>query len=429
MKKFLNVICSILIMVLCLVCVNPLNIAASATEIDLTNVKNICNSHLINFVQLNSSHRTMLDRRAGTNGEHQAANYIASMLGALGLEAKNNQSTTNGMQQFNFTDDYDQKQTSYNVIYTIKGAKSEKKVVISTYYDNFYYGYFTHEDQVIEDGEDYSEGINASAASVATLLTLAQVLPQNHFNFDIELVFFGASYYGNSGAAFYNQAMNNTERSSVLLITDMSRIALGSHLYFYSGTFGSAQDDYYASKLNFKQYTQGFSGSSVEDYYSKFGYYNAGYSSSTTVFEGGNINILHLFAGDYETGLFGGFCEYSYAQNVTDTNCDSLKYITEKHGDAYLLNMQTTINSLIEMLSDENFQSKMEMPNNKDFYKFFTFNNIYFVLLIILICLMIVSILIHYGLSKKSYNYIMQNQIGGVVIEIDEDNKKEDNKK
>ena len=429
MKKIFKFICTMLIIFVCVIMLNPINNVARAAEINLSNLKNVCSENLIDFVQLDSTHRTMLDRRAGTDSEHIAANYISSRLWDLGLVAKNNQSTIDGLQQFNFNDDYDKKQTSYNVIYTIKGAKSDKKVVISAYYDNFYYGYINQEDQIIENGEDYSEGINASAASVATLLTLATVLPQNHFNFDIELVFFGAGYYSNAGATFYNQTMNSAERNSVLLITDISRVALGTHLYFYSGTFGSAQDDFYLNKLGFKHYMQNYSGASVEDSNTKFGYYNAGYSSSTAVFEGGDLNILHIFAGDYEAGLFGGYCEYSTALNVTDTQYDSLQYITQAHGEAYLVNMQSAVSGVISLLLDENFERNIEIKNNTSVYKFFTFNNIYLVLLIILICLLIISILIHYNLSKKSYKYITENQIGGVVIEIDDPKDNKENSK
>ena len=45
------------------------------------------------------------------------------------------------------------------------------------------------------EGEDFSDGINASAASVAVMLSLAELLPANYFDFDVEFVFFGAGSF------------------------------------------------------------------------------------------------------------------------------------------------------------------------------------------------------------------------------------------
>lgn len=431
MKKFLKFVFAIMFMLLSMVgLTNGITAKAYATELAGQDaIRTTAYEYLLNFVQYNGVARSYVDRRAGTLAEKLSANFIASYLEGLGLEAKTHAEEQSidpslpGIQEFSFYDIYTgNKKTSYNVIYTIKGISNQKKVVISANYDNYYAGYIDQEDQVIQAGEDFSDGINASAASVAVLLTLAEILPQSYFDFDIELVFFGAGYNNNAGAKFYNQTMNRTERERVMLMLDISRIALGDNVYYYSGAFKTAQDNFYSNTLSLTKFKHGLTGSAVENTENLLGYSNAGYSSSTAVFEGHGLNVLHIFAGSYENGIFSGYCEYNGVSNITNSQSDSVDYILETYGNDLTDNMTIAVQNVISLLTNSNFVKELNTKPTTWQYKLFSANNyVPLILLVILIVLMIVCLLIHYGISKKTYKYIAENNINGVVIQIDED--------
>ena len=439
MKKIIKVIFALLFMVLSFIGLgtNLQNTAVALEGVNLDTIRNSTYAYLLDFIEYNSLTRKYIDRRAGTMCENLTAFNIADYLDALGLQPKTHAEDPsileyqNGLQKFNFYDMYSgDKKTSYNVIYTIKGVSSSKKVVISTNYDNYYEGYILQDDQVIEVGEDFSDGINASASSVAVLLTLAKMLPQSYFDFDIELVFFGAGYNNNAGAKFYNQAMDNTERDKVLLMLDISRIALGDNVYYYSGAFKTKQDNFYANTLSLKKFEHGLHGASMESESSKLGYTNAGYSSSTLVFEGSGINVLHIFAGSYENGIFSGFCEYAGTSNITNTKNDSLDYILSNYNHDLTDNMVLAVDNVIKLLENNNFVNELGSKPSTWQYKVFSAKNyVTLLMLVVLIVLMIIAVIVHYAISKSAYKYIVDNNISGVMLQIDEDESKHTKKK
>ena len=407
--------------------------ALAITTINDNAIRSTAYEYLLSFVQYGAIARKNLVRTAGTAGEYYASLSIANYLELMGLEAKTHDQDSSilenqsGCQRFSFSDIYSgEKKTSYNLIYTIKGASSQKKVVISTNYDNDYIGYYDQEDQdyLVTEGEDFSEGVNASAASVAALLTLAEVLPQGYFDFDIEMVFFGAGYNNNAGARYYNQTMNKTERDSVLLMLDVSRIALGNKMYYYSGAFGSHADELYQKSLNLNKFKHNTHGVGLESDSTMLGYTNAGYSSSTTVFEGSGVNVLHMFAGDYEQGIFAGYSEYVGVSNITNSQNDSIDYILSTYDKDLTDNMTLVCRSIIDLLNSSDFINTLSAKPNEKPYKMFSARQyISLIMLVLLIVLMIIAIIIHYSISKKTYKYISDNKISGVMIQLDEEDK------
>lgn len=393
--------------------------SADAIEVSATNIKNYNQSYLKNFVNYGVLGRD-LDRTAGSDGEHEASVYIHNELYKAGLTAKTHTQNSSmsqyyaGVQEFTFVDDMGTRQTSYNIIWTLKGKNSDKKVVISTNYDNQYY--------VDLESETYayaaSEGINASAASVAVLLSLAKTLPKTVFDFDIEFVFFGAGYQNNAGAVHYNQSLNKAERETIMLMLDVSRIGVGQDLYFYNGEFSSL-NDFFDENVAAIRYTTSIFGSATEDE-TTLGYSSAGYSSSTIVFEGSGLNVLHLFAGDYQVGWFGGFCEYATAVNITNTENDNIDYIQENYGQDLSNNMLHATQCIISLLGSDKLVETLSEQTTDWRYKFFKELDTTKIMLVIILILLIISIIIHYAISKKSYQFVFENKIDGVMIQIDE---------
>ena len=426
MKKLCKFLFTILCITLCLFTVNTATnnysrAQESLLDTQFVDVQNDTLANLSNFVSVG-----MYNRTPGSNGEQLVASFIQQSLTSYGLQGKSNATTVNGLQKFEFKNKTDEKLTSYNIAFTLKGKSSDKKVVICTNYDNMYYSYYSEEDY---NNVKISQGVNASASSVAVLLTMAQKIPQNYFNFDIEFVFFGARNANNSGAKFYNKNINQTERESILLLVDISRIALGNNVYYYSGAFKTKQDQLYNKTLTAKKYNSGFSGASSFGEDTKLRYYNAGYNGNTTAFEGYGLNVLHLFAGDYSGGLFGGYREYSEGINVTDTYYDNIEYILQNYGNDLQNNMALAVTNIVTLLEDNEFITSMQLKNNNNWkYKMFS-NTGYLgaVIIVVIFILAIITILYHYKLTKKCYSYIEKNKISGAVLEIEEQDIPKDN--
>lgn len=431
-KFFIN----ILIVLLACVCVSPAFGCfkfVNATEVSSTvEIENKLKTNLTNF--LSASLQDGYNRVAGSDGEYKCAVQLSQTLKGYLLQAKTHSQdasimeSQDGIQEFSYFDNMlYSKKLSHNVIYTIKGASSERKIVLCTNYDNLPYDYknLNEDDEITNDTTFYcSQGINASASNVAVLLTLAQILPQNYYNFDIEIVFFGAGYQDNAGAKYYNQIMSKSDRDSAMLVMDVSRIGLGESLYYYQGEF--EDKDIYKSTLKASKFQNSMHGASVSDD-SLLGYTSAGYSSSTQVFEGCGLNVLHLFAGAYHSKAFGGFCEYNDKTNVTNTKEDNLDYIYSTYGTDLLNNMAVATTSIKALVDEPNFVKEFsEKPSTWQYNMLEV--NIMVVVVVILFVLIITALLIHYVLETRAYKYSQENRINGIMIQIDEptdDNSKD----
>lgn len=425
MKKLLSILLAFLFMVALVAVPKHINYSYAA-ELDENVVSEQTTTYLKKFIGYTNPAKTLVDRRAGTTGERIAATYIKNMLTENALEAKDNSSTIEGIQTFEFYNpNTDKKETSQNVIFTIKGTSSDKKVIISCNYDNYYSGYLSQEDQVITDGEKYSEGINASAASVAVLLTLSKLVPASTLPFDVEFVFFGARYANNAGANYFNQTLGKTERESVLFMFDLSRIAIGENMYFYTSEFGSKQDNYISGVTGFKQFKNSVHGTG-ETADNNLGYITGGYSDSATIFAGTGLNYVHIFAGDYETGVFSGIREINGSANILNTENDKYDEIIAAHHSMLVKNMQKVATALNNLLDDENFVANGNVTNSAINYKLINNNYANWIIFFIVMICLIIAVIVHYTIAKRTVKYAMDNKITGVMIQVEDDEDKKE---
>lgn len=399
---------------------------ATAADITATEMRTKVLSNMTQFVSHGSSENYMIDRRAGTNGEYVASLWIATRLTAFGLVPKNNDSTSAGSQKFEFYNVHtNKKESSQNIIYTIKGSNSDKKVVISTNYDNYYSGYLTQNDQIITSGEKFSEGINASAGSVSVLLTMAEIIASGDLPFDIDLVFYGASYSNDAGAEYYSQTLSKKERESILQIIDISNIAVGKNLYYYTGEFGSKQDAFIAETTNMVKFKNGFSGLPVTAE-TDLGYTTAGYSGAITYFANSGLNVMHMFAGDYSSGVFSGIREYEGKENITNTTDDSIDNIVNIYG-ANWSTLLAAANSVYKLVNSNKYVNAMSQTNSTvDYTALVNLPN--WVFLVIIALLLIITFVVHYVISKRTLDYAQNNKISGVMITIEDPDDDEENK-
>ena len=423
----LFLICAFCLAFLCV----PLtsNVADAAVIIDTSSARVTAYYYLQNFVSYGGFPKTTVDRTPGTLGELYAGTLIENIFQYdlfANTTPKNNNTTTNGVQTFTYFDEVEQKNMqSQNIIYKIVGSNSDKKVVLCASYDNDFAPYADQDDQIITYGEAYSEGINASAASVAVLLTIADLIPEGALPFDVEFVFFGANSRDNAGAKYYTQTMTKEDREQTLLIVDISDIALGTNVYFYSGEFGSIHDKFYSNQLtDLTQFKTGLAGASV-DADTPLLYSNPGYCGSTVLFSGLEYNFLHIFAGSYESGVFGGKCEYYGTGNISNTENDCIDYIIENHETDLIDNMSGAAIATINMLSCPTALEELSKTDSRALYNIFANQSVLpWITCIVLIVLIMITICVHYGENSKTNKYAKENNITAVVIEYDDENKK-----
>lgn len=403
--------------------------AKASTIIDTSSARTTSFYYLQNIVGYGGFPKTTVDRTPGTLGELYGASIIQGQFDyelSMNTVPKNNNTTVNGVQTFTYYDNVkEQNLQSQNIIYKVVGANSDKKIVITTNYDNDFAGYKGQNDQIIDYNEEYSEGINASAAGVAVLLTIADLVPEGVLPFDIELVFFGASYRDNAGAKYYTQTMTKEDREQTLLIIEVSKIALGTNVYYYSGEFGSIHDKFYSNQLtNLNHFKTGLAGASV-DADTPLLYQNPGYSGATVLFSELGYNYLHLFAGSYQTGVFGGDLEYYGASNIINTKNDCIDYIIEQYETDLIDNMNGAIVATINMLSCPSATSELSKTDNKTLYNIFSNQQIViWVSCVVFVLLVMTTIIVHYNENNKTIRYAKNNGITAVVIEYDDENKK-----
>lgn len=420
MKKLFKLLCLMIVLILTVGFMPAIvSVQSSALAVGGDAIAQRTNLFLKLYVDAGSKLKYNADRVAGTIGESNAcANLKQSLDSLTNIVPVADSTTTDGKQEFYYVSARTGKKTkSANLHYRIVGTNSAKRIVLTCNYDNYFKPYLNKQNALVNtDNEEYSEGVNASAASIAFMFALAEQIDANTLGYDIDFVFFGAGYDGNAGANYYLQTLGAADRAKTLLVVDISRIAFGSDVYYYSGEFGSVHDNFY-STLGLKQYKSGISGASV-DAPTPLGYENAGYSGATVLFAESGLNYLHLFAGSYEEGVFGGICEYSGKSNVLNTNKDNFDYVTESELEKNFKKLGDGICNLLAA----NLGEELKTNENSAPYKFFANSKIItWITLIVLLVLLLASVVVHYSILKRTYDYAQKNNVSAVMITLDDE--------
>lgn len=437
MKKFLYSIALVFVLGLSIIFAPFFGVnLASAQQINsdemLQNIKPVISQYLNEFVEAGEETKTRAFRLAGSQGEKLASQFISNALTELGLTPSIDYPS--GVQQFDAFSNYEYKKvSSQNVVYTLKGAAgNNKKVILTTNYDNYFEGYTdgygSAQYKEFKEGDTYSEGVNYSAAGVATLLAIAKYLPSGSLPFDVEFVFLGASGIDNAGAKHYSEALGVQARNNTLLIVDVSDIALGSNVYYYTGEFNTAASKQY-SKQNMlggiKKFNNGFAGTATESL-NDMGYTTAGYSGATSVFLGQKINVLHLFSGDYTSGLFAGKREYNGKPIISGTQNDNLAYIKQNYGEDYLNNPSKAAVALCQLLYNDKFVSVHTGEVSSSAYNFYSNTTLHKIIFgLTFVAIIVASVVIYNVFYRKSYSYAFNNKLKGVMLTVDDGKNKQ----
>lgn len=360
--------------------------------------------------------KARFNRTAGTEGEKEAAKYIAEQMNLLASFYAYNQEQVDDITNTNVTEEdlglsYFQFESLYtgdnlrsqNVIF-IKyandnpGREKGKKVVLTANYDNNY-------DQKDENKKPVkSHGVNDNISGVVALISLCQILDTLEFNFDIEVIFFGASRHNLAGSGFYTAGYDTEESKNTLLAVTLSKLCAGDYLYVYSEEYKNKYEPYALDKFNAVQVNAFLSFSSVfkiNSYTSAngFPFSHVGIDGDNANFLRLGINSLHVFSGNYEKVLDFGISESDTKPNISGTVNDNLEYLEEHYSSTYLKNLVAVVSGLNVLLTDANFTTRMQGATmSADRYDFWT-NSKY--PLFMLVILMVLLFSVYYFISNR----------------------------
>ena len=300
MKKIVNICLSFLMFIVIafsVICVkNQAEVGAEAFDKTDQQVYELIQKELVEFLQIKSSENSLRQGRIpGSDAEYNSAIYLKNKLSALkNFKSVTNASTVDGLESFEFECLFDGNMyRSQNVIFRREAiVNTDRKVVLATHYDM---AYIAKEEGTYKDGGINTEGLNESAASIATLLALAKTLDQMplDFGYDIEIVFFGASTNDYAGSKYYMRGHTDEMSDDILLMVNLDKIGVGEYNYIYMNEFETTQEKYVFKTIEgFKKLKQ----ENTVDYSIEspngLSYTHVGLESDHAIFMKKNVNVL-----------------------------------------------------------------------------------------------------------------------------------------
>ncbi len=383
-------------------------------------------NYLTEFIETSVSeeNKTRNGRFPGSDIEYNAAMYIKSKMDSLdNFLPVNNASTVDGVESFEFINDFNgNKGRSQNLIYRREALlETDKKIVICTHYDSAYL-------PVEKNADGYvtliTDGLNDSAASVAMLLALADVLDGEELDpgFDIEIIFFGASTNSYAGSSYYLRGIDDKTASNIMLAINIDKIALGTYNYFYVNEFTTTQETYLSSILTdnfgFKKLNIANVSHVNCDNVNGLDYTHIGLESDNLMFVSRNINCVNLFSGDYEKFTIGR-CEYDNVANVTYTKNDNFVYVVSKY-DNFNKNLFNNFSAISGIVHDSNLASQMQKDNKlNEMYSFWINTKLAcFMVATMFVLFIFVWYMIFLHLKNKSRKALTNGHLDQLVIKI-----------
>lgn len=364
-------------------------------------------------------------RIAGSENEKEASKYIQSYLksNATKLSAKNDTSTVDGIQSFNFISDFSGVyETSQNVIFEYKSAiETNKKVILACNYD----APLKYNEETGEFISYENDALNASASSVSAMLMLAQTLPNYSLSYNLEFVFFGASESSFAGSEFYLNGLSEDSAKNILCVINLDEIAFGNNIYFYLDEVKTDFSKYVSSVCSkFSKEIELTHLNKTEFVGNKLGlaYSHIGLDSDNVNFMNRGIATINMFAGDYERGIVMGRCEYSGKEPITYTQNDTIEYAQKNIGATEIVDNLYTVNSTIEtLLNDSGFVKNASKSFGQNAWFYTIFANEKLVLwcsMVAFVVILIIAMWIHFKLTKKSYYANIEIEFLSSVVKI-----------
>lgn len=309
------------------------------------------------------------DRTMFGEKEEAAAEYLFDRLSEYGYDA--------GLNEVDVLNNKSENLKTHNVVAKYAGAgEANKNVIIGAYYDNCN-SKIVNVDKGSKSGTG-THGALANGTGVATLLAIAEYLntEKPQLDFDVTVVFFGASSVYDYGAAKYYSSMTEAERSNTVLMIELQRLGV-DHVYAYSDTRKTAREELFdrvarENGLDIYKVTQ--KSPLIMDGQTLAGipFYQWAQTGTFNVYFNNGIPTLNLVGANWET-IDTSDNESAHHGDIAFTSNDTLQNLKTMYPD-YADKLAAAATLVIDSLTDEQFlptmiADKNNFPNTDIFAK------------------------------------------------------------
>ena len=403
MKKLIIFTLSLIFCIPCLI--TPLtiykNACASDTQVE---IKSSFESAVDNFLNIKNGDG-FTDRSAGSVGERESARYIVEKMKAdAPTFVAYNKGSEKGFQDFSFTDVNGVQKLSQNLIFTRPGS-SEHKIIIGVPYNN-YYGIEVNQNESISVSGFYTSDIN-----IVTMLELAKYIDKTSrvFDYSIEIVFFGAELYYNTGSEFYLNGIGEKTAKNTILSLYFNDLRPSANLNVFTSEITTKFNSYFVKSMNnmagekvFSKFDSFFYTTNLSTI-NDFPFYHVGLNNFTLSTDELGISSAYIFGGDY-------LQLPSYDTSLVTT--DSYINAKEKYGDCMYDNAIVVVSSLYSYLTK--YGTSEELIKYNDYTKNYVLWKDARIAVTITACIIVVLLIVYFfvydSLVKKFKNEISKNK-------------------
>lgn len=295
-------------------------------------------------------------RTMATEGERNAAEYIAAYMSGLGYESEYSFEEIIGLSAFKpaFTR-YDGTSVSdvnaFNVIFTKKAVgESAGEILLTCQYDNLY---------AETDGENQwqADGSYESGGAVAVMLTLADALKDKTIDYDVTFAFFTGGSYMWSGAKQYADSLKRADIDSMRLVINFSMLFGGENLYLYTGEKETSYGNMLAAAstgLTEVPADKHIAFSALTDD-AVYNYVHIGMLANTYYFVNKNLPAANFLSLDWSCGDNPMMTEIKGQSNVYHTKDDTFANLVSRKGEAAIKQQAgAVVQSCLTILDESN---------------------------------------------------------------------------
>lgn len=210
-------------------------------------------------------------REPGSEGEHDAAQYIMSAFLEMGYQTR--------MQSFNVDDD--EYFSSANVI-AVKPGESDLVIVVGAHYDSAY--------------EHGSLGADDNASGVAVMLEAARQIYEMETPYTIQFVAFGSEEYDLNGSSFFVGSLPDEDLESITGMVNLDSLIAGDKVYIYGNEGPGSMRDWLLDESKRQGYR--VEGKTDEEMLDEEGYYCE--CSDNDAFEKAGIQYVYFEATNWD---------------------------------------------------------------------------------------------------------------------------------
>lgn len=364
------------------------------------------------------------DRTTNTVKEEAAANYLVEKLCAYGL-------TDAGVQDFTRTENKNDTVKGYNVVatYRSKGRTMEndvstKNVVIGAYYDNRY--------SVAYEGATAlsAEGALANGTGVAALMYIGEYLATQkpELDFDVRLVFFGASFRYDTGAQAYFDGMEPAVRRNTVLMVELQRLGC-DHVYAFSDARKTEREPFFdrvAAENSLDIYKVTSKSPLIVNTHALDGipFYQWAHTGVFAPFFNAGIPTLNIVGANWETVDMTDAESANYP-NISYSSADTLTNLKERYPD-YAYKMATAATLVIRSLEADDFLATM-IADYENFPDTSVLNKDWIWSLVVLGVILIAAIVVYLVIAHLGKKYrprpVQQKRVKMAVFGMDYEDK------